>query len=72
MNGILPESQFGFRANRRTSDCLFILNTLVQNAKSNRTAVFACFVDFQNVFDNMNHHILWNKVRVSKKYIKVI
>ena len=27
---LLPETQFGFRKNRRVTDCIFIVNTLVE------------------------------------------
>ena len=29
---LTPESQFGFRKNRRTTDCIFIMNTLIETS----------------------------------------
>ena len=75
MRGLLPETHFGFRKNRRTTDCLFILNSLIQIAKLQKRALFACFVDFSKAFDNVNHNLLWNKLvtlGISQQCLKVI
>ena len=36
--GHLPECQFGFRTDRRTTDCLFILNTLIEKSLSEKNS----------------------------------
>ena len=59
---ILPESQFGFRRNRRTTDCIFILNALIEQAKISKTNHFICFVDFRMAFDSVDHSSLWNRL----------
>ena len=58
----LPESQFGFRRNRRTTDCIFILNALIEQAKICMTNLFICFVDFRKAFDSVDHSSLWNRL----------
>ena len=37
---LLPETQFGFRKNRRVTDCAFIVNTLVEQGFFSRNVVF--------------------------------
>ena len=59
---ILPESQFGFRKNRRTTDCIFILNALIEQAKISKINLFICFVDFRKAFDSVDHSSLWNRL----------
>ena len=59
---ILPESQFGFLENRRTTDCIFILNALIEQAKISKTNLFICFVDFRKAFDSVDHSSLWNRL----------
>ena len=41
--GHLPECQFGFRTDRRTTDCLFILNTLIEKSLSEKKKAFHLF-----------------------------
>ena len=40
-NGILNESHFGFRENRRTTDAIFILNAITQTFKKKRKPIHA-------------------------------
>ena len=56
---LLPESQFGFRENRRTIDCVFILNTLIENTLSKHNTLYVCYVDFKKAFDCVDHSLLW-------------
>ena len=39
-----------FSKNRRTTDCIFILNALIEQAKISKTNIFICFVDFRKAF----------------------
>ena len=59
---MLPESQFGFRKNRRTTDCIFILNALIEQAKISKINLFIYFVDFRKAFDSVDHSSLWNRL----------
>ena len=73
--GILPEEQYGFRPNRRTTDCIFILNTLIEKTKADNSTLFVCFVDLKKAFDNIQHSLLWTKLQsigVSSKIIKTL
>ena len=61
---LIPESQFSFRSNRSTTDCIFII---VQNSLCNRKQ---CFVDFKKAFGN--HSLLWTclaDIGVSRKIL---
>ena len=59
---LLPETQFGFRKNRRTTDCLFIVNTLIERASCEKSTLFLCYVDFRKAFDSVDHYCLWKKL----------
>ena len=72
---ILRESQFGFRKNRRTTDCIFILNALIEQAKISKTNIFICFVDFRKAFDSVDHSSLWNRLislGISQQMLQVL
>lgn len=54
MKGELSNSQFGFRANHRTSDSLFILKTLISKyIHKHNQKLYACFVDLKGAFDSV-------------------
>lgn len=50
---LLPESQGGFRRERRTLDNILVLNHLVQRERNKKDKkIYAMFVDFKAAFDN--------------------
>ena len=57
---LIPESQFGFRSNRSTVDCIFILNTVIEVSLSQKKHLYVCYVDFKKAFDSVNHTLLWS------------
>ncbi len=59
---ILPQSQFGFRKNRRSTDCLFIVNALVEKATIERNPLFVCYVDFRKAFTSVDRTLLWKRL----------
>ena len=60
--GIIPIYQFGFRKGHRTSDPIFVLNSLLEKTKWKRKRLFCCFIDFQKAFDSVSHGLLWKKL----------
>ena len=54
--------QFGFKANARTSDNLFILKSLVNRQKFKNKPLYVCFVDFTKAFDYVNRYALYYKL----------
>jgi hypothetical protein len=55
-------NQFGFCKNRRTTDNVFILDTLISHQKSVKKPLFLCFVDFTKAFDFINRDLLYYKL----------
>lgn len=59
-NGLLPDSQNGFREGRSTIDSIYILNSLIHTTISKpKGKMYALFVDFRTAFDTINRGILW-------------
>ena len=50
---ILSHCQIGFKRNYRTSDNIFILNTVLNSYFSRRKRVYECFVDFSKAYDTV-------------------
>ncbi len=48
-NGVLNDTQFGFRKNHRTTDAIFIMNSLIQHYKKRKKILYACFIDLKKL-----------------------
>jgi hypothetical protein len=53
------KAQAGFRKDYRCADILFVLRTLLEKSKSQRTKLYCCFVDFFKAFDTIPRARLW-------------
>ena len=49
----LSSFQIGFRRGYKTSDHVFVLNTIINSYFSNGKEVYACFVDFSKAYDSV-------------------
>ena len=59
---ILLESQFGFRKGRGTTDCLFILHTLIELMLGNGFKLYTAFIDYQKCYDYLDRAAIWAKL----------
>nr|VZI50552.1 unnamed protein product [Spirometra erinaceieuropaei] len=57
--GILPESQCGFRRHRGTTDMIFAARQLQEKCQEMRTNLYSTFVDLTKAFDTVNREGLW-------------
>jgi hypothetical protein len=67
--------QFGFRDKRSTTDCIFILHTIIQNVFLQKHKLYCAFIDYEKAFDTVNHEALWIKLiesGISCKMLKMI
>jgi len=56
------EYQFGFKKNHSTAICTHIFKKTVSHYRQNGSHVFACFIDFNKAFDNVNYWLLFCKL----------
>ena len=59
LNGILSESQCGFRASRGTKDRIFSARQLREKCKEQNLPLYQCFIDLSKAFDTVNRSTLW-------------
>lgn len=75
-NDIIPKEQIGFKHGCRTSDHMFVLNTLIQKYVTNGSKqLYVCFVDFRRAFDTVWHPGLFYKLKktgVGSKFYNII
>nr|VZI06720.1 unnamed protein product [Spirometra erinaceieuropaei] len=57
--GLLPESQCGFRRHRGTMDMIFAARQLQEKCQEMRTHLYSTFVDLTKAFDTVNREGLW-------------
>ena len=76
-NGVIDESQAGFRKQYSTVDNLFSLQALVQKYLCRPRGRFYCmFVDFKRAFDSIQHANLWlslerKGITENSKFLKI-
>ena len=55
-NDIINKTQIGFCKKARTSDHIFVLNSLIEKyVKTGKDKLYICFVDFRKAFDKVIH-----------------
>ena len=55
----LPETQCGFRANRGTTDMVFVLRQLQEKCREQNKGLYVTFVDLTKAFDTVSRKGLW-------------
>ncbi|GAB1603816.1 hypothetical protein Ahia01_000662900, partial [Argonauta hians] len=55
----IPESQCGFRANRGTTDMVFVLRQIQEKCREQNRGLYVTFVDLTKAFDTVSRKGLW-------------
>ena len=69
---IIP-NQFGFQKGKSTTDCIFILQSVIAKTLNSRNKLYTAFVDYEKCFDKIDRIYLWQKLineNVSSKIVK--
>ena len=70
----INESQLGFRKQKSTTDCIFILNGLIDVLFSKGKKLYAAFIDYEKAYDYLDRAALFCKLTrcgVSSKCINI-
>ena len=73
--GLLPESQCGFRKERGTTDIIFATRQLQEKCQEQNVDLYTTFVDLTKAFDTVSHDGLWkitSKFGCPDKFIQVV
>ena len=66
-NKLIDDTQIGFKKNCRTSDHMFILQTLIDKyVKKLKSPLYVCFVDFRKAYDSVWRQALMFKLLLTK------
>ena len=75
-NGVIPDSQFGFRKGLSTMDAIFTLYaSAAWSLYQLKKPLFTCFFDFKKAFDTIDHKLLilkLHKIGLSSKCLYII
>ena len=61
-NGILPDSQNGFRETYRTHNNSFVLRMAIEKARSMGRSLYVAFIDLKNAFPSTDLPTLWSRL----------
>ena len=56
------QAAYGLRGGRSTTDCVFLLNSVIQKAKKNRIPLTVASVDLEKAYDKVNRPYLFAKL----------
>ena len=59
----LRKEQAGFRLKRSTTEQIFMLRNILEQANEWRVGLYVHFVDFEKAFDSVHRESLWNIMR---------
>ena len=74
-NNYLNASQYGFKENKSTTDCIFRLKSITDSTVNAGKKFFCAFIDFRKAFDLVYRNGIWFKLLscgVSSKFVNMI
>ena len=72
---IIPDSQYGFRKDRSTTDAIFIARQIQEKCREERKDLYMAFIDLSKAFDTVNREIMWlilEKFGVPQKFLTIL
>ena len=73
--GLLPESQCGFRKERGTVDMIFAARQLQEKCQEQNSEMFSTFIDLTKAFDTVSKEGLWKimaKYGCPRKFVQIV
>ena len=68
----MSDTQFGFRKDRGTVDCMFILHGVIELLIAKSKPLYCAFIDMKRAFDSVHRRALWFKLHESGVSTKII
>ena len=75
-HNVISKCQIGFQKHKRTSDHIFVLKCIIEEAKVNKKPIYGCFIDLKKAFDTvwikgLLYKLLFN-CNISPKLVRII
>ena len=75
-SNILTDYQYGFRKGKSTTDCIFVLNSIIDKViKQEKKKLYCSFIDFRKAFDVVYRNGIWLKMLkygISNKFTNML
>ena len=71
----ISNCQFGYQKGKSTTDCIFILHSIILKVLNNDQKLYSIFIDYEKCYDKINRLFLWQKLiaeNVSTKMTRAI
>ena len=75
MHDVMNNAQFGYQKGKSTTDCIFILHSIISKLLSSKQKLYCVFIDFEKAFDKIDRLKLWHKLileNVSSKMVRAL
>ena len=75
LHGKFIDNQFGFQKGKSTTDCIFILQAIINKTLANKKKLYVAFLDWEKMFDKIDRIYLWQKLlneKLSTKFVNAI
>ena len=71
----ITNKQFGFQKGKSTTDCVFLLHSIISKCLNSGEKLYCVFIDYEKCFDKIDRSYLWQKLlreNISCKFVKAI
>ena len=71
----ITNKQFGFQKGKSTTDCVFLLHSIISKVLNSGEKLYCVFIDYEKCFDKIDRSYLWQKLlsqNISCKFVKAI
>ena len=58
----ISNCQFGYQKGKSTTDCIFILHSVILKVLNNDQKLYSIFIDYEKCYDKINRLFLWQKL----------
>ena len=58
----ISNCQFGYQKGKCTTDCIFILHSIIAKVLNSGQKLYSIFIDYEKAYDKINHIFLWQKM----------
>ena len=67
----ISKCQFGYQKGKSTTDCIFILHSIISKVLSTGQKLYTVFIDYEKCYDKINRLFLWQKLLAQNVSLKI-